>query len=343
MRRSVLMFGCLVLLALGPVSYAEGERGYMGVELDGAPLPDLLIKHLGLGAGQGVRIRNITVDSPADRAGLERDDIIVGLQGETVTSVEQIVETVRAAGVGGEVSLDVIHLGQRKSLQLKLEAAREGVSLKYPPEPEAMETWRPGKIFKMAPDGRKWMEVPLHDMPEFNVDVDRFFKDIHTFHHVEDGGSYTITIKGDPADEDSEVIVQAEGKEYRATVGKLDAIPEKYRDRVREAVQNARENAKEHVTIARKFELPEVPWPELYQKFRDAMPEPDMRSLSERKDRALEKLQEQMERLQERMQTLEERNRELLDRLLEKKEGSKPENPAPETPAPAESTGEDAI
>jgi len=343
MRRSVLMFGCLVLFVLGPMSYAEGERGYMGVELDGAPLPDLLIKHLGLGAGQGVRIRNIIVDSPADRAGLERDDLIVVLQGETVTSVEQIIETVRAARIGDEVSLEIIHLGQRKSLQLKLETAREGASLKYPPEPEAMETWRPGKIFKMAPDGRKWMEVPLHDMPEFNVDVNRFFKDIHTFHHVEDGGSYTITIKGDPADEDSEVIVQAEGKEYRATVGKLDAIPEKYRDRVREAVQNARENTKEDVTVTRKFELPEVPWPELYEKFRDAMPEPDMRSLSERKDRALEKLQEQMERLQERMQTLEERNRELLDRLLQKKEDGKPENPAPETPAPAESTGEDAI
>lgn len=343
MRRSVLMFGCLVLLALGSVSYAEGERGYMGVWLDSASLPELLTKHLGLESGQGIRVRNIIADSPADRAGLERDDLIVALQGEKVTSVEQIIETVRAAGVGDEVALDVIHLGQRKSLQLKLEAAREGAPLKYPPEPEAMETWRPGKIFKMAPDGRKWMEVPLHDMPEFNVDVNRFFRDIHTFHHVEDGGSYTITVKGDPADDNSEVIVQAEGKEYRATVGKLDAIPEKYRDRVREAVQNARENAKVDVTITRKFELPEVPWPELYEKFRDAMPEPDMRSLSERKDRALEKLQEQMERLQERMQTLEERNRELLDRLLEKKEGGKQENSAPEPPVPAEPAGESAI
>ncbi len=53
MRRSVLMFGCLVLLALGSVSYAGGERGYMGVWLDSAPLPELLTKHLGLEPARG--------------------------------------------------------------------------------------------------------------------------------------------------------------------------------------------------------------------------------------------------------------------------------------------------
>jgi len=343
MRRSVLMFGCLVLWAFGSASYAQGERGYMGVELDGAPLPDLLTKHLGLEAGQGVRIRNITVDSPADGAGLERDDLIIGLQGEKIASVEQILQTVRAAGVGDEVSLEIVHLGQRKTLQLRLEAAREGVKLKYPPEPEAMMTWRPGKVFRIGPDGQKWTEVPFDDMPEFNVDVNRFFKELHTFHHTTDDGSYAITIQGDPADDDSEVIVQADGKEYRTTVGKLDAIPEKYRDPVREAIESARKNVKEDVTITRKFQLPGAPWPEMYEKLFRSAPKLDMEGLSEQKDRVLEKLQEQMERLQERMQSLEERNRELLDRLLDKTDEGKRKQPGSEESSSAEPTGERAI
>jgi len=316
----------------------------MGVELDSAPLPDLLTKHLGLAAGQGVRIRNITVDSPADQAGLERDDLIIVLQDKKVMDVEQIVQTVRASSVGDEVSLEVIHLGQRKTLRLKLEAPREGAERKYPPEPEATTTWRPGKIFRIGPDGQRWMEVPFDKMPQFNVDVNRFFKDIYTFHHLADDGSYTITIQGDPADDDSDVIVRVDGKEFRTTVGKLDAIPEKYRGPAEEAVESARRSVKEDRATGERFQLPDVPWPEMYQKFFRSTPRLDIEGLAEQKDRLLEKLQEQMEHLQQRMQSLEERNRELFDRLLDrKKEGGKQEDPDSEKPSPAEPTGQHAI
>ncbi len=343
MRRNALMFGCLVLWVLGSASYAQSEQGHMGVWLDSSPLPDLLTKHLGLEAGQGVRIRNITVGSPADRAGLERDDIVVILQGEKVTAVEQIVQTVRAASVGDEVSLEIIHLGQWKTLQLKLQAAQEGAKLKYPPEPEAMMTWRPGKIFKIGPDGRQWTEIPFDDVPQFDVDVNRFFKELHVYHHMADDGSYTITIQGDPADGDSEVIVQADGKEYRATVGKLDAIPEKYRGPAREAVESARKSVKEDVTVGKRFQLPDRPWPEVYQKFFRSTPKLNIERFSEQKDRMMEKLQEQMERLQERMQSLEERNREILDRLLERKNEREEKGHSDEKPAPAEPSGEQPI
>ncbi len=343
MKTSILTFGCLILCVLGSASNAEGERGYMGVELDGAPLPDLLTKHLGLEAGQGVRIRNIIIDSPADRAGLERDDLVTTLQGKKVTSVEQIVETVRGATVGDEVSLEIIHLGQRKSVPLKLQAAAQDAKSKYPPEPEAVTTWRPGKIFRIGPNGDKWTEVPVDKVPEFDVDVNRFFKDIYTFHHVGDDGSYTITVQGDPDDEGTTVIVQADGKEYRTTVGKLDAIPEKYRGPAREAVESARKSVKQDVVIGRRFALPEVPWPESYQKFFHSVPDLDLDKLSDQKDRVLEKLQEQVERMQQRMQSLEERNREILDRLLEKRNEEKQQERDAEEPSPTEPQGEHAI
>ncbi len=343
MKRSALLFGCVLLWIVGSVSLAQDQRALMGVELDSAPLPELLTKHLGLDAGQGVRIRNIIVDSPADKAGLERDDLVIAFQGKKVTAVEQIVEGVRGASVGDEVSLEVIHLGQRKSVQLKLEAAREDPQLKYPPEPEAVTTWKPGKVFKIGPDGQEWLEVPFDKMPDFNVDVNRFFKEVRTFHHSTDGEDYTITIEGDPKDEDSTVIVEADGEEYRTTVGKLDTLPEKYRDRVREAVENARENVKTDVVIGKRFRLPEPPRPEVYQRFFRSMPQPDLDRLSEQKDRAIEKLEEQMERLQERMQSLEERNREMLDRLIEKMDALKEKALSPESPTTVEPNSDRAI
>jgi len=326
------LFGCAVLWMVGSVTFAQGGKALMGVELDSAPLPDLLGKHLNLEPGQGVRIRNVIVDSPADKAGLERDDLIVVFQDKKVTGVEQIVDTVRSASVGDAVSLEVIQKGQRKTLNLKLEAARENPELRYPPEPEATMTWRPGKVFKMGPDGQGWMEIPFDKMPDFNVDANRFFKEMRTFRHSTDGEDYTITIEGDPKDEDSTVIVQAEGQEYRTTVGKLDAIPEKYRDRVRESIGNAGKDAKQDVVIQRRFRLPDPPRPEAYQNFFRSIPRPDMDRLSERTDRALEKLQEQVEQLQQRMRALEEHNRQMLDRLLDRKDAPKEKAPNSERP-----------
>jgi hypothetical protein len=328
---------------VGSVSFAQDQRALMGVELDSSPLPDLLIKHLNLDAGQGVRIRNVVVGSPADKAGLERDDIVAVFQGKKVTGVEQVVEGVRGANVGEEVSLEVIHLGNRRALKLTLETARENPQLKYPPEPEAMTTWRPGKVFKIGPGGQEWMEIPFDKMPEFNVDMNRFFKELHTYHHSTDGKDYTITIEGDPKDDGSTVIVQAGTEEYRTTVDKLDALPEKYRDEAREAVENARRSVKKDMVIGKKFRLPEPPRPEMYQKFFRSIPRPDMERFSEQKDRALEKLQEQVERLQERMRALEERNRETLDRLIDKKSAPKEKAPRPEKPAPAEPDNNQAI
>lgn len=343
MRKGALLFGCAVLWIVGSASLAQDQRALMGVELDAAPLPDLLTKHLGLDAGQGVRIRNVIVDSPADKAGLERDDIIAVFQGKKVTGVEQVVEGVRSAAVGDEVSLDVIHLGRRTTVQLKLEAVQEDSKLKYPPEPVAVTTWRPGKVFKIRPDGQEWMEIPFDKMPDFDVDVKQFFKETHTLQHQADGNDYTITIEGDPQDEDSTVIVEVGGKEYRATVGNLDAIPEEYRGPAREAIENVRKNVKMDVVIEKGFRLPEPPRPEMYQKFFRSIPRPDMERFSEQKDRAIEKLQEQMERLQEQMQTLEKRNREMLDRWLEKNDTKEQKEPAPEKPAPTQSESEQTI
>lgn len=344
MKIRAILLVCAALLVVGSASYAEGERPLLGVRLDPAPLPELLTKHLGLEVGQGIRISNVAVGSPADKAGIERDDIIVMFGDKKIMSHEQLVDAVAGAGVGSEVSLEVIHLGQRKTLQIKLEPTRGvDVEWKYPPEPEIITSWRPGKIFKIGPDGHEWMEIPFDKMPEFNVDVQRFFKELYTYHHSTDGEDYTITIEGDPRDEDSQVTVRANGTEYRTTVGKLDALPEKYREPARESVENARRGVKKEIEVRGKFRLPEPPRPEVYRKYFEALPRLDIERFSQQKDRALEKLQEQMERLQQRMQELEEQHKEMFDKMLEKLERKKEKTEQPARPVPPEPESKQAI
>ncbi len=344
MKVRTIVLTCAALLVLGSVSYAESGRPYLGVRFDPAPLPELLTKHLGLDPGQGIRIRNVAVGSPADQAGIERDDIIMMFDNKKITSGEQLVGAVGGAGVGSEIALEVIHLGQRKTLQIKLEPTRGvDVEWKYPPEPEVITSWRPGKIFKIGPDGQEWMEIPFDKMPEFNVDVQKFFKELHTYHHSTDGEDYTITIEGDPRDENSQVTVRADGTEYRTTVGRLDALPEKYREPARESLEDARKGVKKEIEVRRRFRIPEPPRPEIYRKYFEALPRLDIERFSEQKDRALEKLQEQMERLQQRMQELEKQHKEMFDRILEKLELKKQRTERPERPVPAEPESKQAI
>jgi len=344
MSKRMVLLSCLGVLVVGTVSYAGDQSSgpLVGVVLDGAPLPELLAKHLGLEPGQGLRIANVNVGGPADKAGLERDDIIIGFQGEKVMNAEQFIAAVHKAGAGAEVSLEVIHLGQRKTVQLKLEPVGK-VDLKYPSEPEATESWRPGKIFRIGPDGRGWMEMPFDKLREFDLDVNRFFKELYTYNYKVDGEEYTVTIEGDPADEGTSVTVQAGDAKYSTTVGKLDALPEKYRQSAKEAIDNAHKSSK-NVHIRGKVRLPQPPWPDLNQRFFNAIPRPDMERWSEEKDRMLERLQQEMDQLQQRIKQLEERLPQEMRNMLPGKKGeTSPESKPAEKPAPPQGEDKSAV
>lgn len=339
MRREVVLWSCVTVLIFGSMAWAGDQRPYLGVNLDAAPLPELLTKHLRLDPGQGIRINNIMEDSPADKAGLVRDDIISTFEGQAVTGLEQFIETVRKADVGATVSLEVIHLGQRQTVQAKLGSAPETVRWKYPPEPDVVTSWRPGRIFRIGPNGQNLMEIPFDKIPGGDIEVRKFIKESYTYRHSTGGKDYTITVEGDPADEDSLLIVHAGDQKYSTTLGKLDLLPEKYREAAAEAVKNSRNSTKMNIRI----EVPEALGPEARHKFFQSIPRPDMNRLSEQKDLALEKLQGQMERLQQRMKEMEEYNRELFDKLLQKDGVKKSTSPEAQTPAPSEPKKKEAI
>ena len=137
---------CICLLLCSSVLYAgEGERGYIGVMLDAYPLSPLLAKHLGLAPDQGLRIKNVNRGTPADKVGLERDDLIIGLNGAAVTDHKGFIDDIIEVGAGNAIALEIIHEGKRKTIELTLAARTGGFDPKFPPEPEAVQEWRPGQ------------------------------------------------------------------------------------------------------------------------------------------------------------------------------------------------------
>ena len=308
--RGILWAGvATVVFAAG--AYAQDARPYMGVLLDSNPLSALLAKHLRLDPGQGVLIRNIVVGSPADKAGLDVDDIIIKVQGQDVTSGDMLVEAIADETVGATITLEIIHLGQRKTVELTLEAPGEHRQLKYPSEPEVATTWLPGRVWRMGPGGQGWTQVPFQSIPQINPDMRGLLQGNYTYYGGVWPDFFTITVEGDPNDQDSRVVVRASDGEHVATVGTVEALPEKYRAGAAEALKGAIQAAQLRSRFGGGARMPAPPIPsELYPYFQNPNPSPGSPQPPqppEDESRTLEHMQEQLERLQQRMDQMEQR------------------------------------
>ncbi len=121
------------------------QRGYLGVEMaqDVAPA---VAERLGMKNGQGVVVAAVRDSSPAAKAGLKVDDVIVGINGQPVHDNRGLVRAIGNLPVGKPVDVEVLRDGQTKKLSVTLEAMpqdyfssrRPGQSRRLPREPESV-------------------------------------------------------------------------------------------------------------------------------------------------------------------------------------------------------------
>ncbi len=107
------------------VAVAGANSGaWLGVQL--GEISDILSAQLDLAAGQGVTVLNIVKDSPAEKAGLLRFDIITAVNGQPAAGgVPAVAELIGALKAGDRVTLDVLRQGKALKLDATL-AERSG-------------------------------------------------------------------------------------------------------------------------------------------------------------------------------------------------------------------------
>jgi serine protease Do len=86
------------------------RRAYIGIAAGPRPLPPHARARLGRSAG--VEIVEVAADSPAERAGLRVEDLVVELEGAPVASVDDIQRAMTEAAIGNSVSMRVLR-GER--------------------------------------------------------------------------------------------------------------------------------------------------------------------------------------------------------------------------------------
>jgi S1-C subfamily serine protease len=92
------------------------RRAYLGIAGGARPLPPRLARQLGREAG--VEVVQVLESSPADRAGLRPEDLIVELDGVPVTDVGDIQRLMVVEKIGSPVAVRVLREGRELELSL---------------------------------------------------------------------------------------------------------------------------------------------------------------------------------------------------------------------------------
>ena len=105
------------------IQHGKVIRGYMGVSIQGVD-PDMA-KAFGLSHGGGALISDVSASSPASKAGLERGDVVLQLNGQPVNGPDDLSVRISEMAPGSVAHLQVFRNGANKDIDVPLGEAPE--------------------------------------------------------------------------------------------------------------------------------------------------------------------------------------------------------------------------
>jgi len=176
------------------------------------------VKELGLKEEMGAEIKSVMPGSPAEEAGLEKEDVILEYQGERVAGAAQLTRLVKETPAGRTVTLDVSRGGSVRSVKVKVS------------EQEGSDRKRIVKRIEIPNIEIPPIEIPEIDMPDIpmfegipstfrlGVSVEDLTGQLGEYFGVKNGDGVLVRSvkKGTPADAGGlragDVIVKVDGE-----------------------------------------------------------------------------------------------------------------------------------
>src|SRR5262249_50938573 len=113
------------------LEHGKVVRGYLGVTIQ--PVDPDMAKAFGLSHGGGALVSNVSADSPAAKAGIQRGDIILEINGQQVNGPDDLSVRTAQMAPGTVAHLKVFRQGQTRDVEVTLA-----------PYPETAEAGQPG-------------------------------------------------------------------------------------------------------------------------------------------------------------------------------------------------------
>ena len=100
------------------IQYGRVARGSIGITFQSEQNPALL-RSYGAKDG-GVMVSSVVPGGPADRAGMEEEDIIIRIDGKSVPDGDALIDIVAATPVGSTVPIEIVRDGDPTTLDVKI-------------------------------------------------------------------------------------------------------------------------------------------------------------------------------------------------------------------------------
>ncbi len=93
------------------VTEGRVRRAYLGVMIQNRPLPG--------GREGGAAVESVAPNSPAERAGVHPEDVILGFDGKPVSSTDQLLSLLDGSAIGRDAELMVLRGNRELRLNVR--------------------------------------------------------------------------------------------------------------------------------------------------------------------------------------------------------------------------------
>jgi serine protease Do len=107
-----------VHIASALIAHGKVERGWLGVSIQ--DLTPEMAKKFGLSASKGALVAQVVKDSPADKAGLKRGDVLLSYRGNAIPDSSTLRNEVAGTPRGQEAKVTVWREGKEQSFTVKI-------------------------------------------------------------------------------------------------------------------------------------------------------------------------------------------------------------------------------
>lgn len=121
------------------VEFGKVERGFVGIYMDQNEITPDLAELFGLKGNHGVIITDVIPDSPAEKAGLKSDDVILELDGKVVKSYLTFRNAIAMLKPDTKITLKIFRDGKDETIKLKIGSQEEAQILMNVSSPFAKE------------------------------------------------------------------------------------------------------------------------------------------------------------------------------------------------------------
>ncbi len=103
--------------------FGQVKRGWLGVNIQS--VSDELAEKLGLATGTGAQVSSVVANSPAEKAGIQKDDVILKIGSYTITSPRILPRLVAETKIGTKVPVILMRDTQQITLQVEIQELQE--------------------------------------------------------------------------------------------------------------------------------------------------------------------------------------------------------------------------